>query len=85
MRLAQGFTRFIEEFVAEALLELTSEGLVLNIEESYGTWTHLYVEYQTGDRDGVMTQEEFDAYFEEWYDEVQGADCIEAKLETRGS
>ena len=69
-----------EEFVAEALLELTSEGLVLNIEESYGTWTHLYVEYQTGDRDGVMTQEEFDAYFEEWYDEVQGADCIEAEI-----
>ncbi|MAK41352.1 MAG: hypothetical protein CL997_01520 [Euryarchaeota archaeon] len=69
-----------DNFTAEAFLEMTSDGLVLNIQESYNIYAHYYIEYSSGDRDGVMTQEEFDLFFESWYDEVQGADCIESEI-----
>ena len=69
-----------DNFTAEAFLEMTSDGLVLNIQESYNIFAHYYIEYESGNRDGVMTQEEFDIFFESWYDEIQGADCIEGEI-----
>ena len=66
-------------FTSEAILNLDTQGLVLNIEDSYGIWAHYYIDYASGNRDRILNQTEFDSYFE-MFDEEGGDDCINAEI-----
>jgi hypothetical protein len=68
-----------DTFTSEAFLNLDTQGLVLNINDNYGLWTHYYVDYVTGNRDKILTQTEFDSYFEMFTEEGDD-DCISAEI-----
>ncbi len=68
-----------DTFTSEAILNLDTQGLVLNIEDSYGIWANYYVDYASGNRDRILNQTEFDSYFE-MYSEEDGDDCIDAEI-----
>ena len=65
-------------FTSEGILNLDTQGLVLNIEDSYGIWAHYYIDYASGNRDRILTQTEFDSYFEMFAEDDD--DCISAEI-----